>query len=457
LGEKLLPMATKIIGKIIKVVEKMNKWTEAHPKLVEWLVKTGATIGGLMLVGGPILMAISAFIRAKTTIDSVTFALKLLNIRMGVTGAMTTGTLIPSLAKLKLGLGTLGTIATGPIGIIAIAVGGLYLAWKKNLFGMRDITIEAFNDIRGNFTELKDSMAGGGGTVEAFAEDIDDLADSVDGLGEKTDDTKEALDEFVNKIETFDEWVERLAKENEEANKKMAKAAEDAYKKYTDAMKPVEDRLYELSHTEEEVAAKNLLTKKQQLEESVKAAGLSADKEKEELTKIREWYEKEIDLIKGKLEEQRDALIETANQSEESANKQKEAIREIKNEYDGLIAKIEGVGEAMAKAAKKAASEAFLAGVPTIEETGYIPPYVPELQLGTSRVPKTGIYKLDVGERVTPATQNTYDQRKREINININNPVVRNDNDITKIKQQVEVAFQEFTRQYGRSGFELAH
>ena len=66
---------------------------------------------------------------------------------------------------------------------------------------------------------------------------------------------------------------------------------------------------------------------------------MSAEKEKEELTKIREWYEKEIDLIKVKLEEERDALIETANQSEESANKQKEAIRGIKNEYDGLIAK----------------------------------------------------------------------------------------------------------------------
>ena len=110
----------------------------------------------------------------------------------------------------------------------------------------------------------------------------------------------------------------------------------------------------------------------------------------------------------------------------------------------------------MERAAKKAAFEAFLAGVPTIEETGYIPPYVPELQLGTSRVPRTGIYKLDVGERVLTAKENIiYDQQKREINININNPVVRNDGVITKIKQQVEVAFWEFVRQYGRSGFEL--
>ena len=454
LGEKLLPIATKLVGKVIVVVEKMNEWIEAHPKLVDWIVKTGAILGGIALVGGPILMTAAAFMKTKTVIDSVTFALKLLNIRMGITGGITTGTLIPSLAKLKLGLGTLGTIATGPIGIIAIAVGGLYLAWKKNLFGMRDITIEAFNNIKGNFTKFEDSIAGGGGTAGAFADDIDGLADSVDGLGEKIGDTGEALDEFGNKIETFDEWVERLAEEREKANEKMAKAAEDAYKKYTDAMKPVEDRLYELSHTEEEVAARNLLTKKQQLEESVKAAELSAEKEKEELTKIREWYEKEIDLIVQKLEEQKKALIDTASKTEKSANIQKTAIKEITVEYDELITKIYEVGKAIEEAARKAASEAFLAGVPTIEETGYIPPYVPELQLGTSRVPRTGIYKLDVGEKVTPAAQNTYDQRKREINININNPVVRNDGDITKIKQQVNMAFWEFIRQYGRSGFE---
>ena len=69
---------------------------------------------------------------------------------------------------------------------------------------------------------------------------------------------------------------------------------------------------------------------------------------------------------------------------------------------------------------------------------------------------KKGIYGLDIGERVLTAKENiTYDQQKKEINININNPVVRNDNDITKIKQQVNMAFQEFVRQFGRSGYEL--
>lgn len=453
IGDILIPPLTKLAEKAVEIIKKIKDWADAHKPLVEIIVKVGATLGVLAAVGGPILMAVSVFMKMKVAIVAVGIAAKAL------------------------------AISSGPIGWLILAAGALYLAWTTNFGGIRDFTLAVVNKVKEALgwlwdkvkwvlgklglykekteeiiiptNELAKATEEAGKKAEGATTGVDNLTDSIGELGTKTDETKTALDEFGNKIETFDEWVKRLAEESEKANEKMADAAKKAYDKYTDAMKPVEDRLYELSHTEEEVAARNLLTKKGQLEESVKAAELSAEKEKEELTKVREWYEKEIELIVQKLEEQKIALIDTANKTEESVNIQKTAIKEITVEYDGLIAKIYGVGKAVEEAARKAASEAFLAGVPTIEETGYIPPYVPELQKGTSRIPKTGLYKLDIGEGVIPATQNTYDQRKREINININNPVVRNDDDITKIKQQVEMSFWEFIRQYKRMGYEL--
>ena len=84
LGEKLLPMATAMVKKAVEIVEKMTAWVEAHPKLVEWIAKLAFTLGIIAAVGGPILMAAAAFARVKTVVDSVTFALKLLNIRMGI-------------------------------------------------------------------------------------------------------------------------------------------------------------------------------------------------------------------------------------------------------------------------------------------------------------------------------------------------------------------------------------
>jgi len=457
----LIPPLTKLAIKAVEIVKKIKEWAEAHKPLVELIVKVAATLGALAAVGGPILLATSAFLKMQ--------------------GAIT----------------ALGTATTGPIGIAilaiaAIAVGTklLYDHLKETVGGMRDfreglklmsllqidIEIQSLTDsveqLQKRFSEIPkgigqqeiltmiDEINKRLGMLSERREEltklatgVDNLTDSIGGLGDQLENTGEKLDEFGNKIETFDEWVARLAEKSEEANKKMAEAAEDAYQRYKDAMQPIEDRLYELSHTEEEVAAKNLLTKKNQLEKSIKAAKLSAEKEKEELTKIKDWYIKEIDLIKAKLVEQQNALIETANKTEESASIQKVAIKGITDEYTGLINKIDAVGKAAEAAAKKAASEAFLAGVPTIAETGYVPSYIPKLQVGTPYVPKTGLYQLHKGEAVISKNQNTTNNSNSfSPSIVVN---VSGGGSAQNIAYEVKKVLDESIRQFRRSGFEL--
>jgi len=448
IANHIMPTINVMVKGITKAINAVSAWMEKNKFLTDIIVKLGATIGALALVGGPILMAVSAFGKMKLAmIGIVTYS-----------NAM----VLPAIAAVKGALLSLGTIATGPIGLLILAVGGLYIAWETNLFGMKDITKEVFGDIKSKFedleegvkrfTEVSDSLGGGGGGVGAFADDIDDLATSMDGLETETDDAKEALDEFGNKIETFDEWVKRLEEEATKANKKMADEAETAYERYTDAMQPIEDRLYELSHTEEEVAARNLLKKKEELEEKAKALKLGADKEKAELTKIKEWYDKEIGLIVTKLKEQQDALIETAKTTETSANTQIAAIREIKKEWGGLIDKIEGVGTAAEKAASKAATEAFLAKTPTIGETGYKPDYIPEdipkYAAGTPYVPRTELALIHKGERITTAAHNN-NTNSYSPTINI---TIEGDGDESKVRRIIEKALEESTRQFNRTG-----
>ena len=467
IGDALIPVVELMVVWLGKVIGAMKKFMDAHSGLTKAIIYLGATLGILVGAGGALILLILSFLRIKSAVDSVTFALKLLNIRMGATGVITTGTLIPALAKLKLSLGALGTIATGPIGLLILAIGGLYLAWEKNLFGMRDITIEAFNNIKGNFSKLKDSITGGGSSAGAFGDEVeeagdkakgavtgvDTLATSMDGLETNTDEAKTALNEFGQVIETFDEWVARLAEETETANKEMADAAEDAYKRYADAMGPIEDRLYELSHTEEEVAARNLLIKRKALEEATINAGLALDVEKKAMGDIAIWYSQEIDLIKAKLVEQQNAQIETARKTEESANIQKAAVKGITDEYTGLINKIDAVGKAAEAAAKKAASEAFLAATPTIAETGYVPSYIPKLQVGTPYVPKTGLYQLHKGEAVISKNQNTTNNSNSfSPSIVVN---VSGSGNAQNIAYEVKKVLDESIRQFRRSGFEL--
>jgi len=55
-----------------------------------------------------------------------------------------------------------------------------------------------------------------------------------------------------------------------------------------------------------------------------------------------------------------------------------------------------------------------------MEAGGSIGSVLGSFQMGTPYVPKTGLYKLHEGERVTPANQNTYNQQKSYSNsINI--------------------------------------
>ena len=84
---------------------------------------------------------------------------------------------------------------------------------------------------------------------------------------------------------------------------------------------------------------------------------------------------------------------------------------------------------------------------------------VGSFQTGTSSVPKTGLAIVHQGEEINPPGQRSYDKQNNNSyspTINIINPVVRNDNDITKIRSEVNKALDEGKRQFLRRGSELA-
>ena len=95
IGDTLIPAIIPLIEKVTAIVGKVATWAKENPKLVETITKIAAVVGALAATGGPILMAVAAFTRIQGAI------------------------------------GLLGTISTGPIGILILAIGGVYLAWKN--------------------------------------------------------------------------------------------------------------------------------------------------------------------------------------------------------------------------------------------------------------------------------------------------------------------------------------
>jgi phage-related protein len=111
--------------------------------LVPALARLGVLAGGTLLsalttigslVGGVI---VSAFTTLSTLLSGGLLA--------SLSGLVTTLTSVSGILGL---VGTAISLVLSPIGLLAAAVAGLYLAWKTNLFGIRDIGMQVFGALK---------------------------------------------------------------------------------------------------------------------------------------------------------------------------------------------------------------------------------------------------------------------------------------------------------------------
>ena len=400
IGDQLLPMLVPLIQKITEVVGKIREWVDENPKLFETIVKVTAVIGAMAAVGGPILMAVAAFMKMKVAINVVIGALKLI-----------------------------GTASAGPIGILIGAVGSLYLAWETNLFGMRDITEDVFGSIKGNFVDLADTLGGGGGGAGAF---FDEIKEKVKELVPVNEGATESFTDLSSALKL----VNKTGKESVEVNEEMLKSTQE----FADAMQPIYDKLYEMYHTKEEVAVKALEEERDAIIKTVKATEQSAEKIAEAIAKINLVYDGLISKVNG-----------VASATESSANRQVAALQKIVDaagkvtavklpgggvistgDYTGPVGGVQSAGSYEEAQAIVAANAPNIPSTPSTPSTPYVPNVsttnpsggttitlpgggtitngTPSYAVGTPYVPKTQLALLHKGEAIIPATQNTYDQ-----------------------------------------------
>jgi TP901 family phage tail tape measure protein len=88
IGDTLIPAIIPLIEKATEIIGKVSEWIAANPELVETIAK----IGVVLMAGGAVIKGL-----------------------MLVKGA----------------IAAIGTMTTGPIGLLILAIGGVYLAWKN--------------------------------------------------------------------------------------------------------------------------------------------------------------------------------------------------------------------------------------------------------------------------------------------------------------------------------------
>lgn len=388
IGEILIPSLTKFAEKIVEIIKKMTEWAKTHSKLIEWIVKIGATLGVLAAVGGPLLIAVSAFMKMKGAIIAVGTALKVV-----------------------------GSLAiTNPIGMAIAAAGALYVAWTTNFIGIRDFTLAVVDKVKEALGWLWDK-------IEWVLEKLGLYKEKIEEVGKTTGEFEKSIGEVSIAVDNLKEENEELATSFDHV-KTGAEEATEAIKLYASDV------------------AENYIALAAKSTESWEAF-------------YKFW---EVEAARTAKD-----VIETI---EKTGKKIDNVIRKIRDE----AGKITGV---------------ILPGGGTITTAGFIPPTIApgagmsiyeslqaggsiyeqiqagragliSYQAGIRYVPKTQLALIHRGEEINPPGQRSYDQRKvYSPTININNPVVRNDDDIDKIKRVVEDILNKDSREYLRQGKEI--
>jgi len=104
IGAILLPIFKNIIDKLIPIIEKIQEWVEANPKLIEQLLK----IGGQLMIGGAILVGLSMLVKAIMAINTALIMMQALGGPAGwaqlVTGIGIAGFAITGMNEIMKGL-----------------------------------------------------------------------------------------------------------------------------------------------------------------------------------------------------------------------------------------------------------------------------------------------------------------------------------------------------------------
>ena len=96
------------------------------------------------------------------------------------------GSIIARFGSFALRIGSVGSklsLLTNPIGIVVAAVGGLYLAWKKNILGIQDITRDIFNAVkallRGDMDSMRSNVSSGTSRIKEAWGQIQSVIDTA--------------------------------------------------------------------------------------------------------------------------------------------------------------------------------------------------------------------------------------------------------------------------------------
>ncbi len=207
--EGIIPAIRDFLGVAKKIIDWYNDLSPVLKKVIAYFAGFGlvvtAVIAPILIFGGVVASAIGSLLTLKATIMSTGIAMKL----FGFISKVVAGEVLTASTIIK--------IAIGPIGWVILAISSLGMAWKVNLFGIRDKTKKVFDWLYNKFgwfakivDWLKRKISWFTDTTEkeigedmtsAWEEEIKKLLESMEALK----DWNAEMDEGIDKVRELKE------------------------------------------------------------------------------------------------------------------------------------------------------------------------------------------------------------------------------------------------------------
>ena len=215
IGDALLPTVQAAVVRFEEITRQVIDWTAAHPELTKFLAIAAAAVGGLALVLGPLLI------------------------------------LLPGIIAGISAMGAALTIATGPVGLIALAIAGLTVAgvllvknWDKVWATIRSVTEKAVNfliKLLNGYTAIYRGMVAT--MLEGVQKVVGFIPKIGDSMKESLDVAIKALRAGIPEIDITEEKVKGLADTTADTSREVEIVTADIAKSFEGMGDAVEDSL----------------------------------------------------------------------------------------------------------------------------------------------------------------------------------------------------------------------
>lgn len=200
-GKILLPIMEDLAVVLEKVTRKVIDFTEKHPGLTKWLGIAAAALGGLMLVVGPLLLALPGLAIAFSAVGvAINLALGPVGLVVLAVAGVTAGVIILSKNWDKVWNG-IKRLTEKVANFVIDMMNKLTLIWRKQAEFILDMVAELVN-LGSKLPFVGDKFEDAAISIRGFSDKLGEGIPKIDITSDKTEDMGEAFDEADKKIGT---------------------------------------------------------------------------------------------------------------------------------------------------------------------------------------------------------------------------------------------------------------